>query len=69
MTFLLSTSKDWRTISNMIKSLLKSKTVTQIKRLQYVKDYSLWENWKIQKKEEKLLFIKLEDTKKQKLTA
>ncbi len=66
MQLLISTKKDGRTISNLIKALLKSKTCKQIKRLQYIKDYVLDENNNIIKSEEKVLIIILEENQKTK---
>ncbi len=60
---LISTNLSGRDLSKVIKILLKSKLVVQVKRMQYIKDYTLWSNWEIIKKEQKLLYLKILEDK------
>ncbi len=48
---------DWRQLRYLINKLLKSSTVKKIKRLNYVKEYTVDENKNIIKKEQKILII------------
>jgi len=53
---ILTYPNDGRKLRYFINALLKSKAATQIKRLNYVKSYTLQDN-KIHKEEEKILLI------------
>ena len=53
---LLTFPNDWRKLRKLITWLLKAQLATEIKRLNYTQSYTLTNN-KIEKKEEKLLYI------------
>ena len=59
-------SYDWtsRNLKKIIISLLKSGNATNIKKLNYVHDFSLDVEWKVKKIETKLVMIEYNDEKK-----
>lgn len=62
----ISCNIDGRKIRQLINWLLKSWVVNEVKRLNYVKSYSL-KDWKILKSEEKILLIDFDEKNKSKL--
>lgn len=64
--FLCSYAWDGRSLKRFITGLLRSETVLSVRRINYVKSYSLVEK-QILTKEEKMLLISYDVTQKQKL--